>query len=226
MKQNKGTILKASVDFLKCLKKEVSKIPDLEKKHRDLELENRRMLQRIQQLESGISTLNTGGGDMASSSIQSQSFLQQRQNSWPQATLATLSSSLGGQPHELANAASLTPAAPISHQEIHAHINQGNTMLSQNQQLQNEPFMMDSDLFSMHVVAHVNKNSTNMVKREYSESPSQISSGLGSLTSPSPMTSGNNQYSHVLIENHKDPVFSAALIKDEVLSPQAMDICN
>lgn len=57
MKQNKGTILKASVDYMKCLKKEVSKIPDLERKHRELEMENKRMLMKIEQLEMGMQGL-------------------------------------------------------------------------------------------------------------------------------------------------------------------------
>lgn len=51
VKQNKGTILKASVDYVKCLKKEVGKIPELEKMCRLQEQLNRRLLVRIQYLE-------------------------------------------------------------------------------------------------------------------------------------------------------------------------------
>lgn len=51
VKQNKGTILKASVDYLKCLKKEVERIPELEKVCRLTEQLNRRLLLRIQCLE-------------------------------------------------------------------------------------------------------------------------------------------------------------------------------
>lgn len=38
MKLNKGTILRASVDYVKCLKSEVNKVPDLERRNRELTL--------------------------------------------------------------------------------------------------------------------------------------------------------------------------------------------
>lgn len=53
MKHNKGTILKASVDYVRTLKREVAKLPDMERKHRELEGENRRLSLQIQQLTSG-----------------------------------------------------------------------------------------------------------------------------------------------------------------------------
>lgn len=58
MKQNKGTILKASVDYMKCLKKEVNKIPDLERKNRELEQEHRRMLMKLEKLEQNVKNLS------------------------------------------------------------------------------------------------------------------------------------------------------------------------
>ncbi|XP_013779642.1 microphthalmia-associated transcription factor-like [Limulus polyphemus] len=51
LRQNKGTILKATVDYLRCLKKEVCKIPQMEQKQKLLEQQNRKLLLRIQELE-------------------------------------------------------------------------------------------------------------------------------------------------------------------------------
>lgn len=51
LRQNKGTILKATVDYLRCLKKEVGKIPQMEQKQKLLEHQNRKLLLRIQELE-------------------------------------------------------------------------------------------------------------------------------------------------------------------------------
>ncbi|XP_013786837.1 microphthalmia-associated transcription factor-like isoform X2 [Limulus polyphemus] len=51
LRQNKGTILKASVDYVRCLKKEVSKIPRMEERQKQLEHQNRKLLLRIQELK-------------------------------------------------------------------------------------------------------------------------------------------------------------------------------
>ncbi|XP_023222237.1 transcription factor EB-like [Centruroides sculpturatus] len=51
VRQNKGTILKASVDYLRRLKQEVEKIPIMEEKHRILEQQNKKLLLKIQELE-------------------------------------------------------------------------------------------------------------------------------------------------------------------------------
>lgn len=51
IRQNKGNILKASVDYLRHLKQEVEKIPIMEEKHRNLEQQNKRLLLKIQELE-------------------------------------------------------------------------------------------------------------------------------------------------------------------------------
>lgn len=44
---NKGTILKSSVDYIKCLKHEVNKLKRNEQKHKDLDNLNRRLITRI-----------------------------------------------------------------------------------------------------------------------------------------------------------------------------------
>ncbi|XP_022248895.1 transcription factor EC-like [Limulus polyphemus] len=51
LRQNKGTILKASVDYVCCLKKEVRKIPQMEQRQKLLEQQNKKLLLRIQELE-------------------------------------------------------------------------------------------------------------------------------------------------------------------------------
>lgn len=224
MKQNKGTILKASVDFLKCLKKEVSKIPDLEKKHKNLELENRRMMMRIQQLEQQmIHGLRTSDSPDISSPA---SFPHQRHhNSWSQSTLGG-----NGNGSQYPTLLSSSFSSPVLRNETHA---QNDMVLSPGQPQLGSLSLTDSGLYNQRMSSHTITNSSaanhipaTLVKQEYSESPGQLSSGLGSLTSPSPAaltTSSAVQYSHVLLEDQCDPLF-AGLIKDEALSPQAMDI--
>ncbi|XP_008835537.1 transcription factor EC [Nannospalax galili] len=51
MRWNKGTILKASVEYIKWLQKEQQKARDLEHRQKKLEQANRRLLLRIQELE-------------------------------------------------------------------------------------------------------------------------------------------------------------------------------
>lgn len=51
IRQNKGTILKATVDYVRTLKKENDRIPMVEEKQRTLEQHNRQLLLRIQELE-------------------------------------------------------------------------------------------------------------------------------------------------------------------------------
>ena len=48
MRTNKGTILKASVDYIHYLKKDQKKLKNIQDSHRSLENTNRKMLLRIQ----------------------------------------------------------------------------------------------------------------------------------------------------------------------------------
>ncbi|KAI1293844.1 Transcription factor E3 [Halotydeus destructor] len=216
LKQNKGTILKASVDFLKCLKKEVTKIPDLEKKHKDLESENRRMMQKIQQLEQQIvSSLRTSE---AASSYSSSfgSYPQNQSNIWNQQQ----SGLMNVDSHHVAPSYMQPTDNQVDNaqEEMNAYetglrkLDEGITYLSSIQS-QSE-----------------NKKQFPPIKQEYDDFQSQNSSGTGSsLTSPSPylLNSANVPYTHLLLsDTSKDPLFTAVLVKEEVLSPQAMDICN
>ncbi|KAF8763138.1 Transcription factor E3 like protein [Argiope bruennichi] len=58
LRQNKGTILKASVDYVRCLKKEVQKIPDLEFRLRMMDQLNKKLLLKIQNLELQLQANN------------------------------------------------------------------------------------------------------------------------------------------------------------------------
>ncbi|XP_015924765.1 transcription factor EB isoform X2 [Parasteatoda tepidariorum] len=58
IRQNKGTILKASVDYVRCLKKEVQKIPDLEMRLRVVEQTNKKLLLHIHNLELQLKANN------------------------------------------------------------------------------------------------------------------------------------------------------------------------
>lgn len=52
LRRNKGTILRASVAYLRCLKKDASRIPYMEEKQKLLEMQNRSLTYRIQELET------------------------------------------------------------------------------------------------------------------------------------------------------------------------------
>ncbi|KRF85374.1 microphthalmia-associated transcription factor isoform X2 [Drosophila virilis] len=51
IRPNKGTILKSSVDYIKCLKHEVSRLRQNESRQRQMELQNRKLITRIRELE-------------------------------------------------------------------------------------------------------------------------------------------------------------------------------
>lgn len=51
-RQNKGTILKSSVDYIKALKSDISKMKQVEADNKNLCAENRKLLLRIQELEN------------------------------------------------------------------------------------------------------------------------------------------------------------------------------
>ncbi|XP_032597864.1 microphthalmia-associated transcription factor isoform X1 [Drosophila grimshawi] len=51
IRPNKGTILKSSVDYIKCLKHEVSRLRQNESRQRQMELQNRKLIGRVRELE-------------------------------------------------------------------------------------------------------------------------------------------------------------------------------
>ncbi|KAJ0171173.1 hypothetical protein K1T71_013372 [Dendrolimus kikuchii] len=51
VRPNKGTILKSSVDYIKCLRDEVNRLKHSEQRRKQIELHNRKLMLRIQELE-------------------------------------------------------------------------------------------------------------------------------------------------------------------------------
>lgn len=47
LRPNKGTILKSSVDYIKCLKYEVNRLRKGEQKQKEIEYQNKRLIKRI-----------------------------------------------------------------------------------------------------------------------------------------------------------------------------------
>jgi microphthalmia-associated transcription factor len=48
VRPNKGTILKSSVDYIKVLKHEINRLRKAELKQKDMEVQNKRLMMRIQ----------------------------------------------------------------------------------------------------------------------------------------------------------------------------------
>ena len=66
-RQNKGTILKSSVDYIRKMQKEHNKHKETEDRQRQLESINRRMMLRIQVRQGGKHFQGGGGGAFFSS---------------------------------------------------------------------------------------------------------------------------------------------------------------
>ncbi|XP_076578496.1 transcription factor EC isoform X5 [Chaetodon auriga] len=90
MRWNKGTILKASVEYIRWLQKEQQHARELESRQKKLEQANRRLLLRIQELEiqaraHGLPNMATALGSVELSSHLLKQQQQQQQQSSPQA---------------------------------------------------------------------------------------------------------------------------------------------
>ena len=48
VRPNKGTILKSSVDYIKCLKHEINRLRRAELKQKEMEQQNKRLMMRVQ----------------------------------------------------------------------------------------------------------------------------------------------------------------------------------
>uniref|UniRef100_A0A8W8M0D6 Microphthalmia-associated transcription factor n=2 Tax=Magallana TaxID=2171616 RepID=A0A8W8M0D6_MAGGI len=62
MRQNKGTILKASVEYIRRLKKDQDRVKQMETRQRQLEMNNRKLLLRMQQMELVMKSQGMGTG--------------------------------------------------------------------------------------------------------------------------------------------------------------------
>ncbi|NXH12278.1 TFEC factor, partial [Bucco capensis] len=90
MRWNKGTILKASVEYIKWLQKEQQRARELEHRQKKLEHANRRLLLRIQELEMqarahGLPVLSSlSAGDLAAQLIRHQAYPEESSADYPQ----------------------------------------------------------------------------------------------------------------------------------------------
>ncbi|XP_026223151.1 transcription factor E3a [Anabas testudineus] len=97
MKWNKGTILKASVDYIRKLQKEQQRAREMEERQRRLENTNRSLLLRIQELElqarlHGLASCSTSLPPPSSSSLDPQTLLSP---TLPQPSTSLVTPSLG-----------------------------------------------------------------------------------------------------------------------------------
>ncbi|XP_004518596.1 putative uncharacterized protein DDB_G0279653 isoform X2 [Ceratitis capitata] len=69
IRPNKGTILKSSVDYIKCLKHEVSRLKQNELRQRQMEMQNRKLLNRIKELEMQAKSHGLPLSDFTSTSV-------------------------------------------------------------------------------------------------------------------------------------------------------------
>uniref|UniRef100_A0A8C6TSR2 Transcription factor EC n=1 Tax=Neogobius melanostomus TaxID=47308 RepID=A0A8C6TSR2_9GOBI len=128
MRWNKGTILKASVEYIRWLQKEQQHARELEGRQKKLEQANRRLLLRIQELEiqaraHGLPSMTAplGSVELSSHLLKQQQQQQQQQQLSPQAQLAAVATvpaiSTSGAPQEhMANADGCTAFSdPLSH---------------------------------------------------------------------------------------------------------------
>ncbi|XP_030072965.1 transcription factor EC isoform X2 [Microcaecilia unicolor] len=86
---NKGTILKASVEYIKWLQKEQQRARELEHRQKKLELANRRLLLRIQELEiqartHGLPVSLLSTSELTSSVIKHQLYSKENSAGYPQ----------------------------------------------------------------------------------------------------------------------------------------------
>lgn len=70
VRPNKGTILKSSVDYIKCLRDEVNRLKHSEQRRKQIEIHNRKLMLRIQELErlARLHGLPVSGGESGWSS--------------------------------------------------------------------------------------------------------------------------------------------------------------
>ncbi|XP_029989642.1 transcription factor E3b [Sphaeramia orbicularis] len=97
MRWNKGTILKASVDYIRKLQKEQQRAKDVEMRQKKLEQANHSLMLRIQELEmqARIHGLNTNSS-ISPGLTSDPSMLQQQQQSVPQSGQALPPTAAGG----------------------------------------------------------------------------------------------------------------------------------
>ncbi|XP_061398871.1 uncharacterized protein DDB_G0283357 [Musca vetustissima] len=112
IRPNKGTILKSSVDYIKCLKHEVARLKQNEYRFRQTEAQNRRLLNRIKELEMQAKSHGLPLSDFNVTSVSaptnSASYLKCPSPTATAATTAIAASSLNHHSTPLINEATTT----------------------------------------------------------------------------------------------------------------------
>lgn len=223
MKQNKGTILKASVDYMKCLKREVNKIADLERRNQEL-------AKQLEQLQRG----------------QSLSFDQQKQlldyddnnNSSPNNAQQTMYQS---EPAASNHMGSLSNSN-LSNNLNNSNLNNSNLNNMSNHTMNN---LQDNQIGGDYHLRQQQNSSIQLnqyikQEQEYSVSPSnqQMPGYLpmySSLSDSFGMNSPNlnsSPQSHQQLpsmnskQSQNSSIHKLLSIKSETMSPQAMDISS
>ncbi|TRY88102.1 hypothetical protein DNTS_004948 [Danionella cerebrum] len=121
MRWNKGTILKASVEYIKWLQKEQQHARDLEGRQKKLEQANRRLLLRIQAHAHGLPSMSAslGPGEISSHLLKQQQHQTQVTSAPPSAPLTTQPPIY---PQDSINSTDYPQRAPL-----HATMGPGNT---------------------------------------------------------------------------------------------------
>lgn len=229
MKNNKGTILKTTVDYVRCL----------QQRERELEQRNRMMAQQLEMLKN----LKVGSHQNSPRDLV---FHQphQLQPINPQEVIfaghLTEQSTSGGH-HDRSgmisnDTNSTTGNSTIGNSTI-GNSTIGNSTTIGNGTLTSVTSLSVAQQNHQHMYTNSNNPSTTRVKVERdNESPSQSSSGLGSLPSPSPLnTVGSAGHLPSFLTTHEVLMDSEinmitttgnGTFQDELRSPPAMDICN
>ena len=222
MKQNKGTILKASVDYMKCLKKEVNKIPDLERKNRELEQEQRRMMVKLEKLKQNVKSGLNLSFDEKNQLLQdfeinnnlSSNLYQSESNDNMNLANANLTMNCTNnlpdqlQENQMCNEFSL--------RQQKSNINPSNQFIKQE-------YSISPNQNSMNYLPQMHNMDNNNYDNFYINNLNNINN-IGNINS----LSNTHQLHNQQTGNKQSQTNSNKLlnIKSEILSPQAMDVCN
>ncbi|CAG2116198.1 unnamed protein product [Medioppia subpectinata] len=200
MKQNKGTILKASVDYVRLLKRENMRLATEERRYKEMENNYRSLQMQFQELQVRV-------GSSPQPPHQQQQQQQQQTSNWPQMMNSN--------------------RKPVNGDNgLNNGLNNGNDLSKSDPFLSAPASLPLTDADTMAAAQSLQR----IIKQEFAAplspvSPSQSSSGLGSSL---PSGASPAQHYFQFNELRHDPILSAASlsIKNEAYSPQSMDICH
>lgn len=216
MKQNKGTILKASVDYMRRLKSENSKLYEVERRQKQLEMENLQMDMRIKELEAQLKShcdnkpmgiASSGNTDL----ISNETKANVTQVTWTP-NLSQVTSNIkevNNQPYDV----NMPMDGGTANDVNYMFSNENDSIFLPTI---DEKFSLNTSLFSTHF----------QMSNEY-----QMMNEGSALNSSNQMAQlpAQKLLNEVLLESKGDPILATTSlnIKEEyTYSPHAMDICN